>query len=42
MIRNDEAAFASASYRDLLAEWQADPDDRIRLHAKAVLDRFDL
>lgn len=42
MVRNDEVAFASASYRDLLAEWRTDPDERIRLHAKAVLDRFDL
>lgn len=42
MVRNDEVAFVSLSYRDLLGDWQADPDDRVRLHANAVLDRFEV
>jgi hypothetical protein len=40
IVQNNEVAFVSASYRDLLAGWCASLDSGIRAHAQAVITRF--
>lgn len=39
-VEDDEVAFASCSYRRLLAIWRQDPREEIRAHAEAVMARF--
>lgn len=39
-VAGDEVAFASCSYRRLLAIWRQDPREEIRAHADAVMARF--
>ena len=40
MVGGDEVSFRSCSYTELLATWAAQPDQLVRAHAVAVLNRF--
>ncbi|MEO5350388.1 MAG: hypothetical protein H7836_12170 [Magnetococcus sp. YQC-3] len=42
MVAGDEVVFLWCSYRDLLTSWMESADESIRLHAKAVADRFSI
>jgi hypothetical protein len=39
-VMEDEVAFRSCCYSELLAGWAAQPDQRISAHATAVMKRF--
>ncbi len=39
-VQEDEVAFRSASYGDLLSTWRSSENERIRDHALAIMNRF--
>ena len=42
LVTGDEVQFYSCTYQDLISDWAASPEPRLRALASAVLSRFDI